>query len=984
MKQIFTLLMFLMALVPLMGQVYLDEFDDGVETNATMPAGYSSVEENGEWTITGDGTSGPWDPFTLEPSNDDGTTRVLDISENNKLYVRAKASNLGTQLRLDVQDADGFASTIGSVTKTLVSDYTVFEFDFTGVLSDGGFGGTPCDATTAPCPVDPTNITQFLFFINPGQGSFSGSVVLDFVSVGSAPSVGPVSDVWQDHFDDGELIGFLNSSTPGLSNSISNSNWVISGDGTGGMWDPVNMLFFNATTKDTIDIPVADGQDKVFIRMKTNTPGTTVRVDLQDVNDMATTAASVTKAITEEWTTYEYNFAGGYSDLGFGGTGCSSDQAPCPVDGSRIANFILFVNPGSGAFVGDIEIDYVSVGTSLEGGSGTGDVLVYGDHFSGGEGYVSTSAAFGLSVAASTFKITGTGIDAPFAAAAYTVHDMDTGEAGFVDVSGNNKVFIRAKADAANTLLRVDLVDTSGFVTTIPSFTRLLESDYAVLELDFSGNYIDGGYGGTPCEADVAPCAVDPTAIATVLFYPNPADGGFQGCIEIDYVSFGAAMGEDVQQYVDHFENSNRDQWADAGGFTVEESGTELVLTGDGTAGPYAAFSYTLHDTDAGTPLVVNVASNNKLYVKVKSSVAGTPLRIDLLDEGGFATTEPATSRVVGEEYEVLEFDYTGTYSDGGYGGTSCDAGPCPVDGSAITNLLVYIDPDNGGYAGTMTIDWISTIEPIETIDNSGPLGIDEYRDAKDDDSLEFISDNDGLALTAENGQLKIIGDGTSGAFSPVLYDLHVGAEDVIVNSQANSDKVYIRARSTVDGLPLRIDLQDAAGFLTSQAGLTQALTTEFEVYEYDYTGQYTDGGFGGTACSAGPCPVDSERIDLVQFYINPGIGAFDGELHIDWFTFGTPFSVNVIDQEQVNSARIFPNPAKEELYLDMNTNTTGLVGTTILDATGKVMKTQQLGLQTKGQVSQAIDIANLLPGLYIMHVTLDGQPAFYSKLIID
>ncbi len=984
MKRIFTLFVFSILTAPLIGQVYLDEFDDGVETNATTPSGYSSVEENGEWTITGDGTSGPWDPFTLSPSDDEGNAVSIDISENNKVYVRAKASNLGTQLRLDVQDGDGFASTIGSVTKTLVSDYTVFEFDFTGVLSDGGFGGTPCDAATAPCPVDPTNITQLLFFINPGQGSFGGSVVLDFVSVGSAPTVGPVSDVWQDHFDNDNPLGFIMSSTTGLVNSISNSNWLISGDGTGEMWTPVNMLFFNPTTLDTIDVPVSDGQDKVFIRMKTNTPGTTIRVDLQDINDMATTAASVTKAITDEWVTYEYNYAGGYSDLGFGGTGCSSDQAPCPVDAARIANLILFVNPGSGAFVGDVEIDYISIGTPLEGDGGSNEVLAYGDHFSGDDSYVSTSGAFGLSVGASTFKITGTGVDAPFAAVAYSVHDMDTGAGGFVDVSANNKVFIRAKADVANTLLRIDLVDTAGYVTTIPSFTRLLESDYADIELDFSGNYLDGGYGGTPCDATTAPCAVDPTAISTVLFYPNPADGGFEGCLEIDYVSFGAPLGEDVRQYVDHFDNSNRDQWSDAGGFTVEEAGTEVVLTGDGSAGPYSAFNYALHNTENGDSEIVNIAFNNKLYVKAKSTVAGTPLRIDLVDEEGFATTEPSTSAIVGEEYSVLEFDYTGTYTDGGYGGTACDMGPCPVDGSVIKELLFYIDPDNGGYAGTMTIDWISTIEPLEEIDNMGPVGIDDYKDAMDDNSLDFVSDNDGLAVLAEEGQLKIIGDGTSGAFSPVLYELHEGAEKVLVNALNNNDKVYVRARSTVDGLPLRVDLQDGAGFLTSQAGLTQPLTTEFEIYEYNYAGQYTDGGFGGTACDAGPCPVDAERIDLVQFYIDPGIGMFDGELHIDWLTFGEPLSVSVVDHDNVQSARIFPNPALNVLYLDMQTNKTGQIRASIVDATGKVVKEQELGIQQKGKVNQEVDVAGLFPGLYIIHVTLDGQPAFYSKLIIE
>jgi len=811
MKQIFTILLVMGLLAPIYGQVYVDDFDDGMEFNVSLGNGYTSAESDGEWTITGDGTTGAFELFVLTPNNDDGTVATIDISENNKVFVRAKASNLGTQLRMDVKDADGVATTLAGLTKTLVSDYNVFEFDFNGNLNDGGFGGTGCDSADAPCPVDPTRIVEFNFYVNPGQGAFSGTVVMDFVSVGTAPNVGPESDVWQDHFDDEVALGYINGAGAGLVNSISNSNWVVTGDGTGGMWEPVNMLFYNPTTLDTIDVPVSEGNDKVFIRMRTSTPGTTVRLDLQDINDMATTGASITKPITEEWATYEYSYGGTYIDLGFGGTGCSSDQAPCAVDAERVANMILFVNPGAGAFVGELEIDYISVGKALEEIENPDGLLVYGDHFSGGDGNVSTTAAFQLSVDASTFKITGGGIDGPFASIAYSIHDMDTGEGSFVDATGNNKVFIKAKTDVANTLLRVDLIDTSGFTTTLPSMTRLIDLDYTTIELDFSGQYVDAGFGGTACESDVAPCPVDPTAISTVLFYPNPADGGFEGCLEIDYISFGAPLGEDIPRYEDQFDNDIKDQFADAGGFTVEETGGELIITGDGTSGAFSAFAYTTHDTDDLTELTVDMTSNNKLYVKAKSTVANTPLRIDLVDAGGFITSEPATSVNVGEEYEVLEFDFTGTYMDGGYGGTACDMGPCDVDGTSVTGLLFYIDPSNGGYTGTFTIDWISTVRPINENSggNNGPLGIDDYADSMDDNLLDFVSDNNGQVLVAEEGQLKIIGDGTSGAFDPIVYSMHEGVDSVIVNGVSNDNKIFIRARSTVDGLPLRVDVQD-------------------------------------------------------------------------------------------------------------------------------------------------------------------------------
>ena len=764
-----------------------------------------------------------------------------------------------------------------------------------------------------------------------------------------------------------------------LVNSINNSIWSITGDGTNGPWDPVNLLTGNPETGDTIDVSVVEGNDKVFIRMRTDAPGTSIRLDLMDINDFATTAGSITKLISDEWTTYEFNFAGSYEDLAFGGTGCS--VGPCQVDGERIANLILFVNPGVEAFAGQVDIEYISVGTALEADSGGNNVLVYGDHFSDDVGFVGTSAAFGLAVDNSNLSITGEGVDAPFAAVSYTCHD-DAG-AVLVDATGNNKVFIRARSSAPNTRLRLDLQDEEGFVTTQPSFTRVLDQEYSVIELDFSNAYVDSGFGGTPC--DTGPCAVDPTSIANILLYPNPADGMFDGVIDVDYISFGAPLGEDVIRYRDHFDNEDRTAWSDAPGFTVEETGTELTIVGDGTAGAFAAFNYMAHDTDSGEQLTLDLTSNNKLFVKARSTVDGTPLRIDLVDMAGFATTNPAVMQNIGTEYSVLEFDFSGTYTDGGFGGTACDTGPCPVDGLTIQNFLVYIDPNNGGFAGTVTIDWISTIDPIETIIvDEGPLGVDDYADEFEDNSLDFYEETDGLVVLAEEGEMRIIGDGTSGAFAPVLYEMHDGGDSLLVNAISNGNKLYVRARSTVSDLPLRVDVQDNNGFLSSLAGLQNLVGTEFSTLEYDYTGNYLDGGFGGTPCTSGPCDVDGQRIQFLQYYINPGIGAFDGELHIDWISFGEPLTVNVVDVELAESAKIYPNPASEELYLEMDMKVGGTVVASLMDMNGKLAQTVALGDHLPGNNSLKISLTDLYSGMYFLNVTIDNQAAFYTKIFID
>lgn len=984
MRKLFTLL-FLVSLAQMAySQVYIDNFDAAL-SNVAFGQGLSGSTADGEWTITGDGTSGQWEVFTYTPTDADGNAITLDMTENNKVFLGLKASNLGTQFRMDVQDAAGYATTLAGITKTLVSDYSTFEYDYSGNYSDGGYGGTSCDSGSAPCPVDGTQIAQFVFYINPGQGAFSGSVVMDFLSVGDEPTPPLMSDVWQDHFDNPNTLTFM-SMNDGFQNIVEDSKWIIRADGTNATWTNVNMLFNNPATGDTIDVSTADGDDKLYVRMRTSTPLTTVRIDLQDINDMATTLGSVTNPITDEWATYEFNYSTGYQDLAYGGTGCAGPD-PCPVDPNRIANLILFVNPGSEAFVGDVEIEYMSIGTPLEASEEEEGVLEYGDHFSSDRGAAVTEGLFDLSYGESALSISSAGGAAPYSSISYNPID-DVGGNVLVNNTANNLVYIRAKADADNTLLRLDLVDSTGYVTTEPSFTVPLSSEYEVFKLNFTGRYIDKGYGGSACETGMGDCLVDPTAIDQVLLYPNPADGGFAGKIDIDYISFGAPMGDDFFMYSDHFDNEDRSQWSDADGFTVEETGTELIITGDGSAGPYAAFNFTPHDTETGNAYVLDVTSNNKVYIKAKSTV-DAPLRIDLLDAEGYATTAPSVAASVGAEYTVLEYDFSGTYMDGGYGGTSCDgaSAPCPVDGTQVASFLVYIDPDNGGYNGTMTIDWISIIEPLEAINtNEGPKGIDDYVDEFSEGNTDNVEGQDGLTLAAEEDLLKIIGDGTSGAYSPVGYNLHDNDGSVIVNLVGNDDKIFIRARSTVDGLPLRVDLQDNQNYHTSLAGLQQLMTTDFQVYEYNFAGNYQDGGYGGTACDpgTGPCPVDGERVDFLQMYLDPGVGAFNGELHIDWISFGEPLMVNVVDPQVGQSITIYPNPTKGQLNLDLATSIGGKVKTDIVDVNGRLVHSEILGQANQGNSSLKLDVSHLNPGMYILNISIDNQRAFYSKFFID
>ncbi|MEO1628249.1 MAG: T9SS type A sorting domain-containing protein, partial [Bacteroidota bacterium] len=413
------------------------------------------------------------------------------------------------------------------------------------------------------------------------------------------------------------------------------------------------------------------------------------------------------------------------------------------------------------------------------------------------------------------------------------------------------------------------------------------------------------------------------------------------------------------------------------------EEGTEMVITGDGTGGAYAAFAYTLHDASTGDAVTVDMTVNDKLYIKAKSTVDGVPFRIDLKDADGFVTTEPSVVRQVGTEYSVIEYDFANTYSDGGYGGTACDMGPCPVDGQNIIEFLLYLDPDNGGYNGTFTIDWISTIKPLEEDPGpSLPEGIDAYDDQFEDGKNDFVSDEAGLVSSEANGEFVITGDGTSGAYAPVAYDLHLADTAVIVNAEKNDFKLFIRAKCTKADMPLRVDMRDSRGYITSSPGVQVTVPADFAILELDYSGKMSDGGFGGTPCTSGPCPVDGKRIGGLDFYLDPGVGMFDGELVIDWVSFGKPLSVNVLDPEKVETVKLFPNPMQSELYLQISSVVSGDLSVAVFDISGRQIRQLDLGRISTGSSQETLPLGDLEQGLYLIDVRIDGQPVALTKLV--
>jgi hypothetical protein len=716
MKNLFTLIVGIFMLVQIgFSQVYVDQFDNVPAAFIPNNGPYASATANSELSVTCTNT-GAYDVFAYILNNGTAAT-ILDMTGNNKVFVRAKASSVGTQLRLDIQDEAGYITSIPGITKTMTTDFLVLEYDFSGVYQDGGYGGTPC--TAAPCAVDGSKTKQLLFYVNPGQGGFSGSVVIDYISFGEAAGNVITSNVFQDHFDQDSSFNSFTYFGAGLSGNLNGpSEVVIHGDGTSGPYDVFSYILRNPTTLESIDIDVSAGNNKMYIKAKSTIANTTLRVDLQDKDDYLTTGGSVTKVLGTEYKILEYDYSGTFLDLGYGGTPCTQATAPCPVDATRIKDLIFFIKPGEGGFLGDVTIDYISFGVSLEP-VGPGGQLTYEDHFNNGQLDYTGSSSTGLTVeeAGSELKIHGDGTATPYSAVSYELNDRTTGERIFVDMTNaENKVFLKAKTSGASVPIRIDLIDTSGYITSLAGLTKVFGPDFTTLTYDFTGNYNDGGYGGSPCTT--GPCPVDFKTIKQVLFYPDPALGAFNGDIIIDYFSIGLPLEDDPGVPVGII-NYQDQLGTDAGNINTPDgvassfTGGAWRLTGDGTSGQYAQVKYGLHD-DAGLPILGNaVGSNDKIYIRAKASVAGTVFRLDVQDYETYSNNLFAQTATLTNAYEVYEYNYAGNYADGAYGGSPCTVSGCPVDGERIANLLAYINPGTGLFAGTIDVDWISFGSPI-------------------------------------------------------------------------------------------------------------------------------------------------------------------------------------------------------------------------------------------------------------------------------
>ncbi|PPK85919.1 putative secreted protein (Por secretion system target) [Neolewinella xylanilytica] len=328
----------------------------------------------------------------------------------------------------------------------------------------------------------------------------------------------------------------------GITYALANGVLTVAGDGTSPTYQT-----FRYTLPDSLAADAVASNDLLYISARSlSGEAVNLRIDLIDENDRHTTNAGRSVSISgTEFAEYRLDYNNGYQDGGYGGTGCPAADAPCAVNGARIVALAFYPEANDGGFNDTIQIDYLSFGQPLDENAEPTGLVGYQDDLEGaGAQFQGEPAGLSYSVVEGVLAIVGDGSAPAYQTVTYELHDENDDPVLADAVNSDNLLYLRARtASGEPTELRIDLIDNNNFHTTLAGRTARIEgSSYQVYALDFAGGYQDGGYGGTACDADTQPCAVDGRRIARLAFYPDPASGGFADTLFLDWLSFGSEL----------------------------------------------------------------------------------------------------------------------------------------------------------------------------------------------------------------------------------------------------------------------------------------------------------------------------------------------------------------------------------------------------------------------------------------------------------
>ena len=77
----------------------------------------------------------------------------------------------------------------------------------------------------------------------------------------------------------------------------------------------------------------------------------------------------------------------------------------------------------------------------------------------------------------------------------------------------------------------------------------------------------------------------------------------------------------------------------------------------------------------------------------------------------------------------------------------------------------------------------------------------------------------------------------------------------------------------------------------------------------------------------------------------------------------------------------VFPNPATDWIDVRFDLTESGNAAVDVLDAAGRLVMNQQLGLLLDGEQQEGVSTADLVPGTYQVRLTVDGRTVHTTTL---
>ena len=126
--------------------------------------------------------------------------------------------------------------------------------------------------------------------------------------------------------------------------------------------------------------------------------------------------------------------------------------------------------------------------------------------------------------------------------------------------------------------------------------------------------------------------------------------------------------------------------------------------------------------------------------------------------------------------------------------------------------------------------------------------------------------------------------------------------------------------------------------------------------------------------------PNDSEGVSIINYEI------FDANGNSDTISFTFTYSFTLAGITEVDFANnflnIYPNPAKDRLNIDLNTESFGQSIVEFIDATGRLVSSEIINRSGKAY-QKDFNLSNFAKGLYIVRVT-NNNKCLDKKLIIQ